>query len=244
MVYAILGDIHSNLEAFLAVLDDVEENKVEKIFFVGDIVGYGADPSRCIAISQEKFELSVMGNHDLAALGKMDLSWFNDYARKAIIWTQSRLSKEELQYLDSLVLVEEYQDMIFVHGSLYEPEKFHYIFEVHQVHRNFDFQGDKKICFIGHSHYPFIAVSDDLKGEINVVDGFEVEIHPRCRYLVNVGSVGQPRDNDSRASYVIYDIERAKIEIRRVEYDVEEAVSKIILQGLPQFLGERLYYGR
>ncbi|OQX82680.1 MAG: hypothetical protein B6D53_03990 [Candidatus Omnitrophica bacterium 4484_49] len=244
MSYAILGDIHSNLEALLAVLEDVDKNKVEKIFFVGDIVGYGADPSRCIAISQEKFELSVMGNHDLAVLGKMNLSWFNDYARKAIIWTQSRLSREELQYLNSLVLVEEYQDMIFVHGSLYEPEKFHYIFEVHQVHRNFDFQGDKKICFIGHSHYPFIAISDDLEGEIKIVNGFETEIRPRWRYLVNVGSVGQPRDNDPRASYVLYEPEKARIEIKRVEYDIEEAVSKIISKGLPQILGERLYYGR
>lgn len=244
MVYAILGDIHSNLEALLAVLEDVDKNKVDKIFSVGDIVGYGADPSRCIAIARERFEVSVMGNHDLAVTDKMELNWFNDYARKAIIWTQSRLSKEELQYLDSLVLVEEYQDMIFVHGSLYEPEKFHYIFELHQVHRNFDSQDDKKICFIGHSHYPFIAISDDVKGEISIVNGFETEIRPRCRYLVNVGSVGQPRDNDPRARYVLYDSEKAQIEIRRVEYDVEKAVSKIISQGLPQILGERLYYGR
>lgn len=243
-MYAILGDIHSNLEAFLAVLDDIDKNRVKKIFCIGDIVGYGADPSRCVAIAKERIEFSVMGNHDLAVVGKMDLNWFNDYARQAIIWTQSRLSSEELRCLESLVLVEEYKDMVFVHGSLYEPEKFHYIFELHQVRRNFDFQDDKKICFIGHSHYPFIAVSDDLRGEISLVNGSEVHIRPQCRYLVNVGSVGQPRDNDPRASYVIYDPERASLEIRRVEYDIEEAVSKIIAQGLPQILGERLYYGR
>lgn len=244
MRYAILGDIHSNLEAIFAVLEDLNKNKVEKIFSVGDIIGYGAEPSRCLAIARERFEFTTAGNHDWAVVGKLDLNWFNELARKAIVWTQELLSEEELKILAGLSLVEEYQNMIFVHGSLFEPMQFHYLLNLSQARKNFDSQDDKKLCFIGHSHIPFFVVADDVSGEIYIQQGRELRIEPRKRYLVNVGSVGQPRDGDPRACYVLYDSDKNLLELRRVEYDVEEACTKIISLGLPYQFGERLYYGR
>lgn len=244
MLYAILGDIHSNLEALSAVLKDLEDNKVDKIFSVGDIVGYGADPSLCLKAALQNFQLITAGNHDWAVGGRLELEWFNEKARQALIWTQKALSQSEKALLFDLSLIAEYQDMIFVHSSLYEPEQFHYILNSSQAHRNFGYQKDKNICFIGHSHIPFFVSFNSLNSELNIFKKSELKIEKAKKYLINVGSVGQPRDGDSRACYVLYDEAEAFVKIKRVEYNVSQACSKIISSGLPRKFGERLYYGR
>ncbi len=244
MRFAILGDIHSNLGAFRAVLKDIEQSRVDKIFSLGDLVGYGSDAAECIKLAREVFELGVLGNHDQAVLGKMDLVRFNDAAQQAISWTKDVLNSDEKGFLDSLCLVEEYKNMIFVHGTLFEPDEYHYLIYLNEARRNLDIQDDKKVCFIGHSHVPICIISCDISGEISASGVENIYLEKAKRYVVNVGSVGQPRDGDRRAAYVLYDEEKNTIELKRVEYDVDKVASRIISSGMPLDLGERLYEGR
>ena len=243
MRFAILGDIHSNLEALNAVLEDLEKLKIDKIFCIGDVVGYGADPAECVKTAEKHFGLTVAGNHDMAVIGKVNLGWFKDSAAKAIVWTKDILSMAEKEYLSDLPLVDVYQDIIFVHGSLYQPEEFYYLTNKTQIMRNFDFQEDKKICFTGHSHKPFIVLFDDVIGDSFICPNQQVYIEKHKRYLVDAGSVGQPRDGDPRASYVLYDDDDGLIEIKRVDYDIDKASVKILSAGLPPEFAERLHDG-
>ena len=243
MRFAILGDIHSNLEAFNAVLEDLDKIGVDKIFCIGDIVGYGADPIECINVARERFESAVIGNYDLAAIGRLGLDGFDDAAAKALVWTQGMLGADEKDFLSELPLIDVYQDMVFTHSNLYDPDGFYYIENKAQIMRNFDFQEDKTICFIGHSHVPFIALSDNIIGEAFLCKSEEIYIEQSKRYLVDVGSVGQPRDGDPRATYVVYDQDKSTLRIERVDYDIDKASTKIALAGLPAELGMRLFQG-
>jgi len=243
MRFAILGDIHSNLEALNAVLEDLEKLKIDKVFCVGDVVGYGADPAECIKTAEERFDLTVAGNHDMAVIDRLNLGWFKDAAAKAIVWTKDILPMSEKEYLNDLPLIDVYEDIIFVHGSLSQPEEFYYLANKTQIMRNFDFQEDKKICFIGHSHKPFIVLFDDVIGDSFFCASQQVHIEKHKRYLVDVGSVGQPRDGDSRASYVLYDKNEGLIEIKRVDYDIDKASAGILSAGLPSEFAKRLHDG-
>jgi len=243
MRFAILGDIHSNLEALNAVLEDLEKLKIDKIFCVGDVVGYGADPAECVKTAEERFELTVAGNHDMAVIDKLNLGWFKDSAAKAIVWTKDALSMAEKEYLNELPLIDVYQDIVFAHGSLYHPEEFYYLTNKTQIMKNFDFQEDKKICFTGHSHKPFVALFDDVIGDAFICANQEVHVEKHKRYLVDAGSVGQPRDGDPRASYVFYDEDEGLIEIKRVDYDIAQASANILSAGLPSEFAERLHNG-
>ncbi len=243
MRYAILGDIHSNLEALEEVLMDLKEKRVDKIFSVGDIVGYGANPSECVDIARANFELITLGNHDLALAGELDLDYFNDLAKDAIIWSQGRVECDNVNFLAGLPLIEEYGNMIFAHSSLYQPQSFNYILSVEDIRKSFDIQDEKRLAFIGHSHISAIFMIDDISGEILEVRERDVEINEKKRYLINVGSVGQPRDGDPRASYICYDDSENRISIERVDYDIELAASKIISEGLPEKLALKLHEG-
>ena len=244
MRYAILGDIHSNLEALNNVLLDIEEKKVDKIFSIGDIVGYGADPSDCIDIAKTKFDLTVLGNHDLALVGGLDLDFFSDMAKDAIIWSQGRVECDSINFLSELPFIEEYGDMIFAHSSLYQPEKFNYILSLEDIRKSLDIQDDKRLSFIGHSHIPAIFMVDDISGEILEIRDEDVIVNKKKkRYLINTGSVGQPRDGDPRASYIYYDDSNDKISVERVNYDLEKAASKIVAAGLPDKLADKLREG-
>jgi predicted phosphodiesterase len=242
MRYGILSDIHANLEAYEAVISALKEEQLDKLIIVGDIVGYGADPKECISLTKSLSAGIVCGNHDRAAAGFMDTNWFNDYARKAVLWTQSVLSEEEKQFLREPGLIFEDENIIAVHGSLDEPQKFNYIFEFDEADRTFLKMG-KKPCFIGHSHSPAIIMKDRIKG-INAIFKEEVELEEGRKYIINVGSVGQPRDGDNRASYAIYDVNSRKVTIKRIGYDVKKAQDKILDSGLPEILAYRLYEGR
>ena len=244
MKYAIFSDIHGNLEAYQAVLGALRKEGELKYFCVGDIVGYGADPAACIKATKRLNPVIVCGNHDWAAVGLTSMEYFNDYAKKAALWTASVLGKEDKDYLSSLKLTYTDEEMTLVHGTLMRPGRFEYVFDFDTAYRMMELMATK-IAFIGHSHVPGIFFMEG--------DNVEYNSGPKVKYskdsqnkkcLVNVGSVGQPRDGDWRASYCVWDKDAGTLEIKRVEYDVAKARKKILDAGLPEILAERLRKGR
>lgn len=241
MRFALLSDIHGNLEALEAVLRDIaNQGSIDAYFCLGDIVGYGADPESCLERITSLSCIAVAGNHDHAAIGCLDPSYFNDYARHAALWTRAQLSAGATQYLRSLSLVVHTNSFSVVHGSLHSPELFNYIQNVKDAERNFS-RMDNSLLFVGHSHQPqsFYRSNPMLYSY-----GYEISIYPQCKTIVNIGSVGQPRDDDPRASYAIYDEESAKVTICRVNYDIDKAADKILSAGLPDALALRLSLGK
>jgi len=238
--YGVFADVHSNLEAWDVVARALSEEKIDKYVCVGDIVGYGADPGECIDRVRSLDPIVVGGNHDWAAVGKTDTSYFNPYAREAVLWTQEKLEQEKKDYLSSLELLKEIEDFTVVHGTLDEPQEFKYIQDLYSARSSFELL-EKSILFVGHSHVPFILAKDE---EIEYISSREAKLSSGKKYLVNVGSVGQPRDGNPRACYVIYDTEARMIEIKRLEYDIKGAQAKITEAGLPRRLAERLAFGR
>jgi len=241
--YGIISDIHGNLEALEKVLDVLEKEEVDKIYCVGDIVGYGADPRKCIDIVQERKIPSVKGNHDSAVCGETDIEYFNPYAKEAVLWTRENLTEPDIEYLAGLPMKIEEEDFTIVHATLIEPEAWNYIFTTYEAHRNL-LMSDSQVCFIGHSHVPVVFwEGEDEPIRYKQEPEFKMELQEGFKYLVNVGSVGQPRDGDSRAAFAIYDTESKVLEVRRVEYDIKQAQQKIVQAGLPQFLAVRLMFG-
>ncbi len=237
---AIFSDIHGNLQALQSVLAELKTENVDFILCCGDVVGYGANPNECVELLRENKIPTIAGNHDFAALNLVDITYFNDIAREAILWTRKELKPENLAFLKELPLSVEMDDMLFVHASPNSPESWNYIITMGQARTGFQYFTEK-ICFIGHSHTPFIVENND--GDLGCPDVPHIHCKDNCRYLVNVGSVGQPRDRNPDACYAIYDRESRTIEIRRTTYDLATAQASIVSQGLPVELAERLTYG-
>lgn len=240
MRYGIFGDIHANLEALSAVLRAYSEEKIDRYFCVGDIVGYGADPSQCLQKIRELNCLTVAGNHDYAVAEKLPTDYFNAYAREAVNWTKRQLSAEELEFLSNLQLVAEVDSITLVHGTLKYPEMFDYIQTTYDAYLSLQLLRNK-VCFVGHSHVPIAFLQTET-----IVPTYETEIPLRNvgKALINVGSVGQPRDENPKAAYAIYDSDEKKVWIKRVDYDINKAGAKILKAGLPPILAERLKHGR
>ena len=244
MKIGILGDIHANIEALDAVLATFVREGVERILSVGDLVGYGADPSAVIARLKEVGASIVLGNHDAAAAGILvDLAYFNTFARDAALWTRRTLSDSEREYLRALPLVYRDRDFVVVHGSLDRPQEFNYIQTARDAERSI-MSLDARVCFVGHSHVAasFFANSNDPR-RIEYSFDEEVDLSSFDRALINVGSVGQPRDEDPRSVAAIYDDGARRLTLRRVAYDIDRAAGKILAAGLPRVLGERLRFG-
>lgn len=240
MRYGILSDIHGNLEALQAVLDLYHKEGIKDYLCVGDIVGYGADPRECLRIVRGLNMVTVAGNHDWAVSGRFDPVYFNPVAKEAVLWTRDQLSSDEKDFLNGLPLVHKEDDLILVHGTLGEPEHFHYMRYLSQAAETFDLM-DKTLCFIGHSHAPQIIIH---RGEENRPSKtLRITIEPGCKYIINAGSVGQPRDGDPEAAYCVYDTELRTVEVKRTTYDIRTAQDKILAAGLPTFLAERLAIG-
>jgi diadenosine tetraphosphatase ApaH/serine/threonine PP2A family protein phosphatase len=211
---------------------------------VGDLVGYGADPSAVISRLQEVGASVVLGNHDAAAIGSLvDLAYFNAFARSAALWTRKVLAEEEFAYLRSLPLTLRDRNFVLVHGSLDRPDEFNYIQTTRDAERSIACL-DTHVCFVGHSHVPvgFLSSSSDPKRIEYSFDG-EIDLSRSDRVLINVGSVGQPRDEDPRAVAAIYDDDDRRLTFRRVPYDIDRAAGKILAAGLPRVLAERLRFG-
>lgn len=240
MRYAIFSDIHGNLPAFEAILEDMNGQDVQKHFCLGDIVGYGAYPDECVSLVRALGCHTVAGNHDYAVLGKISTRHFNKMAKKSTLWTRDTLRAESLEFLDSLTLVEKFGDVSLVHGSLHSPELFDYIQNSYDAYLSLT-RTPGRLCFVGHSHIPVAFVQDPF---ITYSLDQTIEVPEEGKVLVNVGSVGQPRDKNPYACYAIYDDQDGKVTIRRQPYDVEKAIEAIQDRGLPTVLGERLRYGR
>jgi diadenosine tetraphosphatase ApaH/serine/threonine PP2A family protein phosphatase len=242
MSIIILSDIHSNLEAFQAVLQDLSHEQVDQMLFLGDVVGYAADPGPCIETLRGLTPHMVAGNHDWAAAGLTDIDYFNPVARAAIEWTAGSITADHAAFLKGLPLTVSLPDILLVHATACQPEAWDYIFSMEDASQCFR-HCDQHICFIGHSHYP-ISFAQDEEGDISVLGSASFTLLDSCRYIINVGSVGQPRDGDPRAAYGIYKPEEASFHIKRVPYDIKRTRGKIIAAGLPPFLAERLEEGR
>ncbi|MFQ5645505.1 MAG: metallophosphoesterase family protein [bacterium] len=243
MQYAIYSDVHGNLQALKAVVADIEKAGTAKKIFLGDAVGYGANPNECIKIIREFSDIALAGNHDHAALNLIDISFFNPFAKEAVFWTRKQLTRESREFLAGLKVEESLNDITLVHATPCLPEEWNYIFSLKIASDNFKCF-DRKICFIGHSHVPIIVTLNEKQGRCYVNSGDTMNISSGCRYIINIGSVGQPRDGDNRSSYVLYDDEIQTVTIKRVAYDIAETQSAIIKAGLPSSLAERLGHGR
>ena len=252
MKYAIISDIHGNLEALEAVLGDISTKDVDKTFCLGDIVGYGANPNECIELIKENCIDSVKGNHDAASVGEMPLSWFNGYAFRALRWTGNELTSENKAFLKNLNSIKTEGNLILCHSSLYAPEKFNYVRDKYDV--EFLVHSGKKIsdwdkCFIGHTHVPKVFKVNESGGNLNISSLGLKDLEDSLDfqdslYVINVGSVGQPRDRNWKSSYMTYDLNNQKLDYFRVEYELAKAQIKIVDAGLPIELSKRLEFGR
>jgi predicted phosphodiesterase len=243
MRYGIFSDVHSNLEAMTAVARAMKSDGAEDYFCLGDFVGYYSNPNEVIElIDSLRCWKMVLGNHDAALLGKTSLSKFNAPAAEAINWTKTRIKPQHLRFLESLRLREEIGDIQLVHSSPYQSEEWHYLTGQEDLERNFRyFQG--LVCFFGHVHKPFIA-EQKKDGSVRILPETDYQLQKDCRYLVNVGSVGQPRDGNPKTCYVMYDTSVQKLSVRRIDYDYETTVKKTLEAGLPEYLAQRLKTGK
>lgn len=243
MVYAIISDIHGNVDALRATLNDIGQRNVDSVICLGDIVGYYPDPEECIKLVRENASYCVAGNHDYAAIGRIDTRNFTYYAFAAIEWTKKHLSDDSKAFLESLPLTVERNGMYFTHSSPSNPQDWVYVFPDSEeaVFEAFNCLV-YRMNFIGHTHWPSIIVQDDDK--IILHSDHCIRVQDPQYYLINVGSVGQPRDFDSRSCYAIYDSESKEFALIRVKYDYGVMQRKVEENNLPQFLAERLAKGR
>lgn len=240
MKIALVSDIHSNLEAFQAVLKEIDQAKVDQIYCLGDTVGYNANPVECLQLIRDRGILSVAGNHDFAAVGMTSVENFNPYAYLAASWASKQLTGNDKKYIEGLPLVRKMPKFTLVHATLHEPENWGYIFTPRDALESFEYQ-QTPVCFIGHSHVPGIFEGG---GEVIYSPEGEVPLDRDKRYIINVGSVGQPRDGNPKACFVIFDEAKWSVDFRRVPYDFTQTQEKVIAAGLPLFLAERLSVGR
>ncbi|MDP3850956.1 MAG: metallophosphoesterase family protein [Luteolibacter sp.] len=240
MRIALFGDIHANLEALEAVLDDAAKQEVTDYVCMGDIVGYNADPAACLERVRAMECPTVKGNHDDDASGNHSLDNMNPVAAAALEWTRRQLGDEQRQWLRRLRMVRQVSDFTVVHSTLDQPAHWNYVTNRFDAMSNFSYQFTR-ICFHGHTHVPRVYVKSD---RVQEVPAESLVIEDSAKYFINVGSVGQPRDGDWRSCYAIYDIEKKQIVFRRVEYDIAETQRKILAAGLPEMLAERILEGR
>ena len=248
MKIAVLGDIHANLEALNVVLDKCRELNIDKYVCIGDIVGYNANPCECLRLVRQLDMLAVvMGNHDSYTGNNKALVGFNPQAAAAVEWTRRQLSADDLEWLNSLPLK---QDVFIpspsvrfsvVHATMDNPHTWGYIFDRFTAASSMQYQW-LPICFFGHTHMPMVF--EKSCGEVTGAMYDVIKIQPNKKYLVNVGSVGQPRDRDNRACFVVYNVDEGEIELIRLDYNIELAQRKILEANLPLRCAERLAVGQ
>ena len=240
--YLIIADIHSNLEALQAVLEDVQDHGgFGHVWCLGDIVGYGPDPAACIALLRQLDALCVSGNHDQAAVGKIDIGDFNSDAARANRWTSGVLAEEDREFLSGLPEVIVEGEFTLVHGSPRLPV-WEYILYAVTASDNFR-HFSTRYCLNGHTHVPFVFEQDGLLVNESYMKSSDKLVLGDKRLIINPGGVGQPRDSDPRAAYDVFDSEQQVIYHYRVEYDIEMTQAKMDKEGLPVFLINRLAHG-
>lgn len=240
---AVISDIHANLAALEAVLQDVPD-QVERIWCLGDIVGYGPDPNECVQRVQQEDMLCVVGNHDWACLGRASLNDFNPDARRACQWTMQRLTPESTEFLERLPISQVSGDFTLVHGSPRLPV-WEYLAQPEVARENLT-HFETRCCLVGHTHVPLafhFSGPEALKCDRRWLSEGDTLSLRRGRWILNPGGVGQPRDGDPRAAYILLDTEELRLEVRRVPYPVEETQKRMEAAGLPANLIARLGFG-
>ena len=242
MRLAVISDIHSNVEALTEVLRTAEALKVDRVISLGDVVGYGASVNECCDLVRKNTEITLLGNHDAAVAGRMDYSFYYDAARHALDWSANVISDENLEWLRSLPYTYRVGGVGFSHGSPIEPKAYEYIFALEQARELMPHVAEQpEVTFIGHSHLcKAFALGN---GEVNDVVAQKFVVRRGYKYIISVGSVGQPRDYDNRACFVVHDTDARTVEYVRVEYDIETSAQKIYEADLALNFGKRLFLG-
>lgn len=242
MRIALISDIHGNLEALTAVLRDIERHSIDEIACLGDIVGYGCDPSACLELVRTTCRVKLLGNHDAAVLGRTSTDGYNHTARISAVWTRSIINDRDIAVLSEFPLEHRFENTLLVHASPYQPDQWHYILSPSEATVAFENMSER-LCFHGHSHIPTIysEVPGDMPRRKAAHDFDPCE---ESRYLINVGSVGQPRDDDPRAGWVCFDTAHDHIDFHRIEYDISLTQSKMTQARMPEALVTRLAVGR
>ncbi|MCO5316104.1 MAG: metallophosphatase family protein [Solirubrobacterales bacterium] len=245
MRVAVISDIHANLPALNAVLADVEKSGADEIWCLGDAVGYGARPRQCLELLLDRCEICLSGNHDLAATGKIDISVFSPGAARAAIWTREELGNEGLALLEQLGGSSSEREGIGVYHASPRDPVWEYVVDSELAADNIGFQ-PQRISLIGHSHLALYFTRVDETSRVSAVlapEGTERDLE-FGKWLINPGSVGQPRDGDPRAAWALLDLDSSRVEFRRTGYPVAEAAAAILDAGLPPELADRLFEGR
>lgn len=240
MKFAILADVHANLEALEVVLNDAKQEKVTHYACLGDVVGYCANPKECLDIIRRMGMPCVKGNHDEYCSMDEGLEGFNPHAAEAVEWTRNQLTADDRKWLRELKYMRLVASFTIVHATLDGPQRWGYVFDKLAAAASFTYQ-NTALCFFGHTHVPVAFIRD------SVVRGgtySKFRIEPGKKYFINVGSVGQSRDGVPKASYVVYDLVDGTVELRRLDYDIAKTQRKILDAGLPPRLADRLAEGR
>lgn len=243
MRYAVISDIHSNIEALTEVLKKIDSIKADLIVSLGDIVGYNSNPNECVELVRERNILSIAGNHDIRAAGQKEPDDFNEAAREAVLWTREKLSLENAALLKELPESLSIDDkFVLTHGAIDSPDI--YTLSAFDAARNFRLmkkQGLPLAGFFGHTHIPIAYAGDQNIAEAITEKRFRLK--QGIFYFINPGSVGQPRDGDPRASFLMFDASKNEVSFYRVEYDIKTCSNKIKAAGLPEILAKRLFAG-
>lgn len=241
MKFAIISDVHGNLEALESVFRDIEKQGAEKIHFMGDAVGYGCNPNRCVEAINKFCDIKLLGNHDYAALGLETTESFNPAARDSMNWTRQNIKEDTITILSDFELDSNFLDFHLVHASPGSPDEWRYLLTLDSARSAFE-EFAQSVCLVGHSHLPTCFIRDD-QDNIDQRTRSSINLDKDNRYIINVGSVGQPRDNDPRACYLLVDTEAGTGAYRRVEYDIKITQEKMRDASLPTFLIDRLAMG-
>ena len=244
MRFGIFSDVHANYEALSAVLEAYKSERVDVFYCLGDTVGYGGSPNECADIVRKLAKTTILGNHDAAVAGRMDYSYYYEVARHALDTHAGMLSSENMKWLQGLPYSERLtdHDVLLCHGSPVRLEEFEYIFAPEQARECLPIW-DKlgHITLIGHSH--LCKVFALTKNSVEELSSSDFVLEPEKKYIVSVGSVGQPRDFDNRASYTVYDTDKKRFEFKRIEYDIELAADKVLRARLERNFAHRLFIG-
>jgi putative phosphoesterase len=239
--YAIISDLHANLEATECVLERIEELSVDATYCLGDVVGYNGSPNECCNLMRKLNIPTVLGNHDAVACGLEEPWGFNPVALSAALWTRESLSDENRKWLISLPDSRQIANMLLVHGSPFDRDFYMFTWDDVLPYVSYLEESVCDVCFFGHTHSPGIFAGD---GVYSIDEHAHFALGNGKAFFINPGSVGQPRDGDPRASFGLYDSETKVYEHVRVEYPVEETAETVLSHGLPPFLAERLLLGR
>jgi diadenosine tetraphosphatase ApaH/serine/threonine PP2A family protein phosphatase len=241
MRYAIISDVHSNLESLNAMLEMLESD--DGLLCLGDIVGYGPNPNECVALIRQRVTEAVLGNHDVAATDNFGVEYFNPVARNAIEWTQRAISKESVDWLNTLSYEIRAPEYLMVHGA--PKNYFEYILDKRGASRAFK-NTDAPLIFAGHTHIAdyYKLNADGTIDHAHMQNGGSLELAADARYIINAGSVGQPRDLNPKAAFAWYDDAHRTVEFVRYDYPIEQVQQKILAAGLPEALATRLEVGR